>query len=122
MRIFITGGAGFIGSALARQAIDDGHDVLVYDKLTYAGVRESLDPVAGSDRFRLVEGDICDEAAVSALLSEFRPDVVAHLSAESHVDRSIDGPAPFIQTNLVGTFALLQAALEYWKKLQGAER
>lgn len=120
MKIFITGGAGFIGSALARLAIGrSGHDVLVYDKLTYAGVRESLDSVAGSDRFRFVEGDICDGDAVSALLSEFRPDVIAHLAAESHVDRSIDGPAPFVQTNLVGTFVLLQAALEYWKSLDG---
>ena len=123
MKIFVTGGAGFIGSALARHLIEHSdHDVLVYDKLTYAGVRESLDPVAASNRFRFVEGDICDGEHVAALLGEYRPDVVAHLAAESHVDRSIDGPADFIQTNLVGTFVMLQAALDYWRTLDGQQK
>jgi len=123
MKVFITGGAGFIGSALARHLMGhQGHEVLVYDKLTYAGVRESLDPVAGNADFRFVQGDICDGAKVAALLNEFRPHVIAHLAAESHVDRSIDGPAPFVQTNLVGTFVLLQAALDYWKKLASPAR
>ena len=123
MKVFITGGAGFIGSALARHLMGhQGHEVLVYDKLTYAGVRESLDPVAGNAGFHFVQGDICDGAKVAALLNEFRPHVIAHLAAESHVDRSIDGPAPFVQTNLVGTFVLLQAALDYWKKLASPAR
>ena len=119
MRILVTGGAGFIGSALARQLIEQSdHDVLVYDKLTYAGVRESLDSVAGSNRFRFVQGDICDADKVASLLAQYQPQVVAHLAAESHVDRSIDGPADFIQTNLVGTFVMLQAALEYWRGME----
>lgn len=120
MKIFVTGGAGFIGSALARHLVEQSdHDVLVYDKLTYAGIRESLDAVAGSNRFRFVEGDICDSESVAALLDEYQPDVIAHLAAESHVDRSIDGPADFIQTNLVGTFVMLQSALDYWRALDG---
>ena len=123
MKIFITGGAGFIGSALARHLVEQSdHDVLVYDKLTYAGVRESLDSIAGSNRFRFVEGDICDGEKVAALLDEYRPDVIAHLAAESHVDRSIDGPADFVQTNLVGTFTMLQAALDYWRALDGEKK
>lgn len=119
MKVLVTGGAGFIGSALARHLVDQSdHDVLVYDKLTYAGVRESLDVIAESNRFRFVEGDICDSDRVAGLLSDYQPDVIAHLAAESHVDRSIDGPADFIQTNLVGTFVMLQTALEYWRALE----
>lgn len=119
MKILVTGGAGFIGSALARHLVEQSeHNVLVYDKLTYAGVRESLDPIAENNRFRFVEGDICDGGKVASLLAEYQPEVVAHLAAESHVDRSIDGPADFIQTNLVGTFVMLQAALEYWRHLE----
>ena len=114
----MTGGAGFIGSALARNLISDtDHEVLVFDKLTYAGVKESLEPVANSSRFQFVQGDICDGEAVGSLLQDYRPDVVAHLAAESHVDRSIDGPGEFIQTNLVGTFVMLQRALDYWRTL-----
>lgn len=123
MKILITGGAGFIGSALARHLIDDSdHEVLVYDKLTYAGVRESLNPAAGSNRFHFVEGDICDGENVAKLLRDYQPDVVAHLAAESHVDRSIDGPADFIQTNLVGTFVMLQSALDYWRAMDGGRK
>ena len=121
MRIFVTGGAGFIGSALVRHLIaDSDHEVLNFDKLTYAGVLASLDPVADDPRYRFVRGDICDAAAVQAAIADFRPDVIAHLAAESHVDRSIDGPGEFIQTNIVGTFVMLQQALAYWRGLDDA--
>jgi dTDP-glucose 4,6-dehydratase len=114
----VTGGAGFIGSALIRHLINNtSHEVLNLDKLTYAGVLESLDEVASDPRYRFVRGDICDAALVSRLLDEFQPDVIAHLAAESHVDRSIDGPGDFIQTNVVGTYTMLQQALAYWRGL-----
>jgi len=118
MKILVTGGAGFIGSALVRHLIGEtGHEVLNLDKLTYAGVLESLDEVAGNPRYRFVKGDICDAGLVGQLLAEFQPDVIAHLAAESHVDRSIDGPGEFIQTNVFGTFTMLQQALGYWQGL-----
>ncbi len=118
MRILVTGGAGFIGSALTRRLIQQtDHEVLVYDALTYAGVLSSLEPVAASPRYGFRKADICDPVAVQAALADFRPDVVAHLAAESHVDRSIDGPGAFVQTNLVGTFVMLQQALGYWRAL-----
>jgi len=118
MRVFVTGGAGFIGSALIRHLIANSpHEVLNLDKLTYAGVLESLDEVADDPRYRFVRGDICDGPLVRCLLAEFQPDVIAHLAAESHVDRSIDGPADFIDTNIVGTFSMLEQALDYWRGL-----
>lgn len=118
MRVLITGGAGFIGSAVARRFIAEGRDdILVFDKLTYAGNLDSLAPIADSPRYRFVRGDICDQAAVRRAFADFRPDVVMHLAAESHVDRSIDGPAAFIETNVVGTFVMLDAALDYWRAL-----
>ena len=123
MRILVTGGAGFIGSALVRQLINGSdHEVLVFDKLTYAGSLSSLAAVAGNERYGFVQADICDARAVSDALTAFRPQVVAHLAAESHVDRSIDGPAAFIQTNVVGTFTLLDQALQYWRGLADAEQ
>lgn len=118
MRILITGGAGFIGSAVARRFIETTEDdILVFDKLTYAGNLASLAPVASSPRYNFRHADICDRTAVASALADFRPDVVMHLAAESHVDRSIDGPAAFIETNVVGTFTMLDAALAHWRSL-----
>ncbi|WP_457978609.1 dTDP-glucose 4,6-dehydratase [Ectopseudomonas composti] len=122
MRILITGGAGFIGSALIRHLIQDTeHEVLNLDKLTYAGNLESLTPVADNPRYRFVQADIADSERVATALAEFQPDAIMHLAAESHVDRSIDGPAAFIQTNIVGTYSLLESTRAYWHGL-GAER
>ncbi|WP_369071370.1 dTDP-glucose 4,6-dehydratase [Klebsiella quasipneumoniae] len=118
MKILVTGGAGFIGSAVVRHIIENTRDeVRVMDCLTYAGNLESLAPVAGNERYSFSQTDITDAAAVAVQFSEFRPDIVMHLAAESHVDRSIDGPAAFIQTNVIGTFTLLEAARHYWSGL-----
>lgn len=123
MRILVTGGAGFIGSALVRHLVaESDHEVLTFDKLTYAGNLSSLAPAMASNRHHFKEGDICDAATVAATFAAFRPDIVAHLAAESHVDRSIDGPGDFIQTNIVGTYTLLDQALGYWRGLEGAEK
>ncbi len=96
--------------------------MLVVDKLTYAGNLDSLKPVSGSDRYRFVRADIADAGQMQAVISEYQPDVIMHLAAECHVDRSIDGPGEFVQTNVVGTFSLLQAAFAYWNKLDAARR
>ena len=123
MRILVTGGAGFIGSAVTRWIIEETtHSVMVFDKLTYAGNLASLASVAHDPRFTFRKGDICDLVAVKSAFSDFEPDIVMNLAAETHVDRSIDGPGAFIQTNIVGTCVLLQAALAYWRTLPAARR
>ncbi len=123
MRIFVTGGAGFIGSALIRHLIENSaHEVLNFDKLTYAGTLTTVERVAASDRYAFVKGDICDADAVRAAIAAFAPDVITHLAAESHVDRSIDGPGAFVQTNVVGTFTMLSEARAYWLGLDEAAR
>jgi dTDP-glucose 4,6-dehydratase len=113
--ILVTGGAGFIGSALVRHLLAEAnHNVVNVDKLTYAGNLDSLASVADSARYAFEQADICDAAALRRIFRQHRPSAVMHLAAESHVDRSIDGPAPFIETNVVGTCTLLEAAREYW--------
>lgn len=123
MKIFVTGGAGFIGSAVVRHLIDDTvHDVVNVDALTYAGNLESLSGVAGSPRYAFEHADITDADAMARVFAEHQPDVVMHLAAESHVDRSIDGPAAFIETNIVGTYTLLEVARAYWNGLDAEHR
>jgi dTDP-glucose 4,6-dehydratase len=115
MKLLVTGGAGFIGSAVVRLAIAQGHQVVVLDALTYAACLDNLAPVSDSDKYRFVEGDICDRALLDQVLGDHRPEAVMHLAAESHVDRSIDGPGAFIETNIIGTYTLLEAARCYWR-------
>lgn len=122
MRLLITGGAGFIGSNLARLAHGLGHDILVIDKLTYAGNRASLSDLEGKKDYHFVKADICDAEAMRSIIANFKPDMIMHLAAESHVDRSIDGPGDFITTNVLGTFQLLQAVLGYWRTLIGEQK
>ncbi|MBS0534391.1 MAG: dTDP-glucose 4,6-dehydratase [Proteobacteria bacterium] len=122
MRILVTGGAGFIGSALVHQLVQAGAEVLNVDKLTYAGNPASLAGVEGRANYRFLKADIADRAAMASAMASFRPDRVYHLAAESHVDRSIRGAAAFIETNIVGTFALLETARAYWSDLPKREQ
>jgi dTDP-glucose 4,6-dehydratase len=120
VRLIVTGGAGFIGSAAVCRAVGAGHDVLTIDKLTYAGRGAALAEIMNSPRHRFVRADIADAHAMESAFREFDPDAVLHLAAESHVDRSIDDPAAFIETNVRGTFILLESALRHWPQLHGA--
>lgn len=121
--VLVTGGAGFIGSCVVRQWIaETDWRIVVIDALTYAGNLGSLQPVIGHPRFEFVRADICDAATMEALFERFAPDAITHLAAESHVDRSIVGPAAFVQTNMMGTFTLLEAARRYWDGLNGEKR
>jgi dTDP-glucose 4,6-dehydratase len=122
-RILITGGAGFIGSAVAREIIwRTPHSVLVVDKLTYAGNLDSLQPIAADPRYSFIRADITNASKMRETFAGFRPEIVMHLAAESHVDRSIDDPGEFVQTNVVGTFTLLQAALGFWRALASSQQ
>jgi len=123
MRVLVTGGAGFIGSALVRYLVlEKGYEVLNVDALTYAGNLESLKLVVGMSNYRFLQANICDRESMVEAIAGFEPHRIMHLAAESHVDRSITGAADFIQTNIIGTFTLLEAAREYWSKLQGAAK
>ena len=116
--ILVTGGAGFIGSAVIRYLINEtNNNVLNIDKLTYAGNLESLDTISSNPRYQFLHADICDKVAMTKAFDDFEPDIVMHLAAESHVDRSIDGPMDFIQTNIIGTYNLLDVARNYWQNL-----
>ncbi len=123
MRLMITGGAGFIGSAVIRHIINNtNHEVLNVDKLTYAGNLESLISVAENERYTFSQTDICDRTALDQLFVDYQPDAVMHLAAESHVDRSITGPFAFIETNIIGTYQLLEASRHYWNSLEETKK
>jgi dTDP-glucose 4,6-dehydratase len=115
MKLLVTGGAGFIGSAVVRQAMADGHEVVNLDKLTYAASLSNVEGVSADGRYAFEQVDICDRAALDRVFAEHAPNCVMHLAAESHVDRSIDGPGAFIETNVTGTYTLLEAARAYWE-------
>jgi dTDP-glucose 4,6-dehydratase len=123
MKLLITGGAGFIGSAVIRHIIHNTQDEVVnLDKLTYAGNLESLAAVSNNERYTFEQVDICNRAKVDRVLAQYKPDAIMHLAAESHVDRSIDGPAEFIETNIIGTYTLLEAARQYWQAIEAKKK
>ncbi|QPE17058.1 dTDP-glucose 4,6-dehydratase [Providencia rettgeri] len=118
MKILVTGGAGFIGSAVVRHIINNTNDAIInVDKLTYAGNLESLNSVCENNHYTFIQADICDAKLITDIFKQHQPDAIMHLAAESHVDRSIDGPSEFIQTNIIGTYTLLEAARQYWNQL-----
>lgn len=118
MKILVTGGAGFIGSAVVRHIINNTNDAIInVDKLTYAGNIESLNSVCENNRYTFIQADICDAKLITDIFKQYQPDAIMHLAAESHVDRSIDSPSEFIQTNIIGTYSLLEAARQYWNQL-----
>ena len=121
-RILVTGGAGFIGGAVVRRLVGKGHHIVNLDKLTYSGNLASLSSIADAPNYRFVHADIADHDTVAALLTDEKIDAIMHLAAESHVDRSIDGPGIFVETNVTGTFKLLNAALGHWRSLDGAAK
>ncbi|WP_017221007.1 dTDP-glucose 4,6-dehydratase [Moritella dasanensis] len=123
MKLLVTGGAGFIGSAVVRYIIEHTNDsVINLDKLTYAGNLESLKSIEKNERYKFVQADICDRTSLDLIFAEHQPDLVMHLAAESHVDRSIDGPAEFIETNIIGTYTMLEAARQYWNQLASSRK
>ncbi|WJH39057.1 dTDP-glucose 4,6-dehydratase [Aliirhizobium terrae] len=123
MRVLITGGAGFIGSATVRHLVlDKGYEVLNVDKLTYAGTETSLNVVGNRPGYRFLKADICDRATITQALEDFRPNRIMHLAAESHVDRSITGAKEFVDTNVIGTFNMLECARQYWSRLEAPEK
>lgn len=118
MKILVTGGAGFIGSAVVRHIINNTNDAIInVDKLAYAGNLESLNSVCENNRYTFIQADICDAKLITDIFKQHQPDAIMHLAAESHVDRSIDGPSEFIQTNIIGTYTLLEAVRQYWNQL-----
>ena len=120
--VLVTGGAGFIGSAVCRRLVGQGYRVINLDKLTYAADLNSLREIQGSNRYSFHQADICDGSALLAIIEQENPNAIMHLAAETHVDRSIDGPGVFVETNVVGTVTLLNAALHYWRGLEGERR
>lgn len=123
MKILVTGGAGFIGSAVIRHIINNTNDsVINLDKLTYAGNLESLKLIEANERYTFIQADICDRTTLDKIFSDYQPDLIMHLAAESHVDRSIDGPAEFIETNIIGTYTMLEAARSYWNQLESPRK
>ena len=123
MKVIVTGGCGFIGSNFVKSLIEYSDDQLpiILDSLTYAGNKSNLDKL-GSDNYYFIEGNICDDSLVSSLFKKYNFEGVFHFAAESHVDRSIDGPKDFIQTNIVGTYAMLEQSRQYWQSLQGEKK